>query len=64
MSGQSDADFAKDPITGKSVSGYAKFLNGAVVLTKSKMQQSVTLLMTEAELVAATSCAQDMLFIM
>ena len=28
------------------------------------MQQSVTLSVTEAELVAATSCAQEMLFIM
>ena len=48
----------------KSVSGYATFLNGAVVLTKNMMQQSVTLSVTEAVLVAATLCAQDMLFIM
>ena len=64
VSGQLDADYAKDPMMHRSVSGYATFLNGAVVMTKSKMQQSVTLSVTKAELVAATSCAQDMLFIM
>ena len=64
VSGQLDSDYAKDPMMRRSVSGYATFLNGAVVMTKNKMQQSVTLSVTEAELVAATSCAQDMLFIM
>ena len=63
VSGQSDSDYAKDPMTRRSVSGYATFLNGAVVMTKSKMQQSVSLSVTEAELVAATLFAQDMLFI-
>ena len=62
--GQSDSDFAKDQTTRKSVSGYVTYLNGAVVTVKSKMQQSVTLSVTEAELVAATSCVQDMIFIM
>ena len=64
VSGQSYLDYAKDPMTRRSVSSYATFLNGAVVMTKSKMQQSVTLSVTEAELVAASLCAQDMLFIM
>ena len=39
VSGQSDLDYAKDPMMRRSVSGYATFLNGAVVMTKSKMQQ-------------------------
>jgi hypothetical protein len=30
----------------------------------SRMQNHVTLLVTEAELAAATQCAQDMLFVM
>ena len=57
VSGQSDLDYAKDLMTRRSVSGYATFLNGAVVMTKSKMQHSVRLSATEAKLVAATSCA-------
>ena len=64
VSGQLGLDYAKDLMMHQSVSRYATFLNGAVVMTKSKMQQSVTLSVTEAELVAATSCAQDILFIM
>ena len=57
-------DYAKDPMMHRSVSGYATFLSRAVVMTKSKMQQSVTLSVREAESVAATLCAQDLLFIM
>jgi hypothetical protein len=41
----------------------ATFLNGALVTAKSKMQECVTLSVTEAELVAATNCIQDMLYI-
>jgi hypothetical protein len=47
--------------TRKSVSGYATFLNGALVTAKSKMQECVTLLVTKAELVAVTNCIQDVL---
>ena len=36
VSGQSDLDYAKDPMTHRSVSGYATFLNRAVVMTKAK----------------------------
>ena len=44
--------------------GYSVFLCGAPVSWKSKMEDIVTLSATEAELVAATACAQDMLFVM
>jgi hypothetical protein len=37
-------------------------VNKAAVLTKSKMQQHITLLDTEAELAAGVECAQDMIF--
>jgi hypothetical protein len=37
-------------------------LNGSPINTRSNTQKSVTLSVTEAELVAATQCAQDMLF--
>ncbi len=64
ISGRSDSDFAKDVISNKSVSGCSTFLCGAPVSIRSKMLDCVTLSVTEAELVAATQCAQDMLFVM
>jgi hypothetical protein len=39
------------------------FLNGALITAKSKMQECVTLSVTEAELAAATNCIQNMLYI-
>jgi hypothetical protein len=63
ITGVSDSDYAKDMQTRKSVSGYATLLNGALVKAKSKMQECVILSVTEAELVAATNCFQDMLYI-
>jgi hypothetical protein len=64
ISGFSDSDFAKEPTERKSVSGWAVFLNGAPISMRSKMQDCTTLSVTEAELVAAMACAQDMLFSM
>ena len=64
ITGFSDSDFAKDPTARKSVSGWSVFLNGAPISMRSKMQDCTTLSVTEAELVAATACAQDMLFSM
>lgn len=64
VSGRSDSDYAKDPDKRCSVSGYSTFLHGAPVTMKSRMQGCVTLDVTLAELVSATQCAQDMLFVM
>jgi len=64
ISGLADSDYAKDPETRRSVSGYGTFLCEAPVSQKSKMQGCVTLSVTEAESVSATHCAQDMLFMM
>jgi hypothetical protein len=58
--GISDSDYAKDRETRQSVTGYVVFLNGALAAAMSKMQECVTLLVTEAELVAMTNCVQDM----
>jgi len=60
--GVSHLDYAKGPLTHRSVSGYATFLCGAPVTMKSSMQNCVTLSVTEAELVSATNCAQHMLY--
>lgn len=62
--GRSDADWAKDPDTRRSVSGYKTFLEGAPVAYKCAGQRFVTNSSAESELGAATACAQDMLFVM
>jgi len=64
VSGRSDSDYAKDPDRRRSVSGYSTFLCGAPVTMRCRMQGCVTLSVTEAEMVSATQCAQDMLFVM
>ena len=38
-------------------------MNGALAAMKSRMQDEVTLSVTEAELVAATHCVQEMLYV-
>jgi Reverse transcriptase (RNA-dependent DNA polymerase) len=61
--GYSDSDYVKDPVKRRSVSGYSSFLEGCVVNTKSRMQPITALSVMEAELIAATECAQDLVFI-
>ena len=63
VNGRSDSTYASDPDTRRSVSGYHTMLNGAPVTMKSGMQKIVALSVTEAELIAAVLCAQDMLFV-
>jgi hypothetical protein len=58
IKGMSDSDYAKDLDTRRSVSGYSVFLNGAPFAMKRKMQDVVTLSISEAELIAATHCIQ------
>ena len=62
ITGYSDSTFASCPDSRKSVSGWSAHLNGVAYVRKSKMQRFVTLSVTEAECVAATSCVQDMLY--
>ena len=64
ISGFSDSDFAKELTEQKSVSSWVVFLNSAPISMRSKMQDCMTLSVTEAELVAAMACVQDMLFLM
>jgi len=61
--GVSDSDYAKDMTTRRSVSGHVVFLSGVLVSARSKMQECVTLSVTEAELMAVVSCIQDMIYI-
>ena len=61
--GHSDSDYAKRVEDSKSVTGYSTYLNDAPIFNKSKTQNSVTLSVSEAELIAAVECAQTMLFV-
>jgi hypothetical protein len=60
--GRCDASYHTCPDTGRSVSGWSVFLHGASTENKSKIQNWVTLSVTEAELVSATTCAQSHFF--
>ena len=60
--GRSDSDYAKDVATRKSV-GTSTFMCGAPIIQRNTMQKIVALSVTEVELIAATSNAQDMLYV-
>jgi hypothetical protein len=53
----SDADYARDPQTARSISGNTFFLNGGVISWSSKRQPTVALSTTEAEYVSAAYAA-------
>ena len=59
----SDSDFAGDTDTRKSVSGYIIYLNGAAIAWRSKGQKSVSLSSTEAEYMAISEVAMEILYI-
>jgi hypothetical protein len=58
-----DSDYAADPDTRRSVTGYLIILNNGPVAWKSKRQNCVTLSSAEAEFVAATTCAIETLYL-
>ena len=61
--GHSNSDYAKRVEDRKSVTGYSTHLNDAPIFNKSKTQNSATLSVSEAELIAAVECAHTMLFV-
>jgi len=60
--GRSDSNYATCPVTRRS--GYITYLMDALVTAKSAMQKVVALSVTEAELMSAVQCVQDMLYVM
>ena len=61
LSTTTDSSYASCPDTKRSPGGYVTYMEGAVVSTKSKVQQFVTLSPTEAELVAMTEGVKEAL---
>ena len=59
-----DSDYAKCIEDQKSIMGYSTYLNDAPIFNKSKTQNSVTLSVSEGELIATVECAQTMLFVL
>ena len=58
-----DSDFAADPDTRRSMTGYVMALNGAPISWKSCRQGGVTLSSSEAEYVAASAAAQENIYL-
>ena len=63
LKGYCDSDFAGDTDTRRSVSGFVIYLCGAVIAWRSKGQKSVSLSSTEAEYVAISEVAMEILYV-
>ena len=63
MKAYSDSDFAGDTDTRKSVNGFVIYLCGAIISWRSKGQKSVSLSSTEAEYMAISEVAMEVLYI-
>lgn len=59
----SDADYAKDTTTRKSLTGYVFIKNGAAITWATQLQHSVALSTTEAEFMAACSATKEALWV-
>ena len=59
-----DSDYAGDPVTRRSVSGYVIYVHNVPVCWRSKAQRSVTLSSTEAEWVALSEAVKEVIFLM
>ena len=58
----SDSSFQSDPDDSKSISGYVFILNGGAVSWKSTKQQTVADSTTEAEYIAASEAAKEVVW--
>jgi hypothetical protein len=63
LKGYCDSDFAGDTDTRRSVSGFVIYLCGAAISWRSKGQKSVTLSSTEAEYMAVSELATEILYV-
>ena len=58
-----DSDYAGDPVTRRSVSGYVIYVHNVPICWRSKAQRSVTLSSTEAEWVALSEAVKEVIFL-
>ena len=63
LAGWVDSDYASDPDSRKSVTGYVLSMNNAPISWKAKRQDCVTLSSAEAEYVAASMCGQEVVYL-
>ncbi|KAL0811975.1 hypothetical protein ABMA28_009373 [Loxostege sticticalis] len=63
IEGFSDADYANDPVTRRSTTGYVFMRNGGAVTWCSQRQPTVALSTTEAEFIAACCATKEALWI-
>ena len=61
--GYSDADYANDTETRRSVTGYVFLMSGGAITWSSQRQKLVTLSTTEAEYVAAATAAREVVWL-
>ena len=59
----SDASFGTDQLTGRSTTGYTCFINDCLVSWSSRLQPTVALSTAEAEYMAISAAAQDVIFL-
>ena len=59
-----DSDYAGDPDSRKSVSGYILFVRGVPVAWRSKAQCSVTLSSSEAEWISLSEAVKEIMFVL
>lgn len=63
LTAYSDSDFAGDPTTRKSTTGYIVMLNNNPINWCSRKQPIVSLSSTEAEYIAAADCVKEVLYL-
>eukprot|EP00961_Rhodomonas_salina_P159799 2152143-Rhodomonas_salina.1 len=63
IEGWVDSDYATDPDTRHSVTGYVLFMNNGPVSWRSKRQSCTTLSSAEAKFVAARICGQEVIYL-
>ncbi|CAG7733140.1 unnamed protein product [Allacma fusca] len=63
LTAYTDSDYAGDKVTRKSTSGFAVMLNGAIITWSSQKQPCVSLSSTEAEYIAPTSGAREVVWL-
>ena len=60
----SDSDYASDPDSRRSVSGYILYVRGVPICWRSKAQKSITLSSSEAEWIALSEATKEIMFVL